>query len=129
MSTDSSSDQSPSLLRVAFTARCPRCGEGKLYDGYLTVAKSCSVCGLGLAGHDTGDGPAFFIMLPLCIIVAVLALLTDINFRPPMWVHMTLWPLAIIGAVTLTLRPVKAVMIALQYRHRDVEHIDKSGQQ
>ena len=129
MNVDESSDQAASLLRVAFTARCPRCGEGNLFDGYLTVAKACSACGLGLAGNDTGDGPAFFIMLPLCIIIAVLALLTDINFRPPMWVHMTLWPLVIIAAVMLTLRPVKAVMNALQYRHRDVEHIDKSGQQ
>lgn len=68
-------------------------------------------------------------MLPLCIIIAVLALLTDINLRPPMWVHMVVWPLVILGAVTLTLRPVKALMIALQYRHRDVEHADKSGQQ
>ncbi|MGB1876835.1 MAG: DUF983 domain-containing protein [Rhodospirillaceae bacterium] len=128
MNTDESSDQSVSLMRVAFTARCPRCGEGSLYDSYLTVGKSCSSCGLGLAGHDTGDGPAFFIMLPLCIIVAVLALLTDNAFRPPMWVHMTLWPLVILVAVMITLRPVKAVMIALQYRHRDVEHIDKPGQ-
>lgn len=129
MNSSESPDQAASLLRVAFKARCPRCGEGTLFDGYLTVAKACTVCGLGLAGHDTGDGPAFFIMLPLCIIVAVLALLTDNNFRPPMWVHMTLWPLVILAAVTLTLRPVKALMIALQFRHRDVEHIDKSGQQ
>lgn len=115
-------------MRVAFSARCPRCGEGRLYDGFLTVAESCSACGLSLAGHDTGDGPAFFIMLPLCIIVAVLVLLTDNAFRPPLWVHMTLWPLVILIAVMFTLRPVKAAMITLQYRHRDVEYIDKFGQ-
>lgn len=129
MTTDLPSDRSISLARVAFTARCPRCGEGRLYTGFLTVAPSCTVCGLKLAGHDTGDGPAFFIMLPLCIIVAVLALLTDVNFRPPMWLHMVVWPTVILGSVALTLRPVKALMIALQYRHRDVENIDKSGQQ
>jgi uncharacterized protein (DUF983 family) len=117
------------LTKVAFAARCPRCGEGALFDGFLTVAASCKVCGLSLAGHDTGDGPAFFIMMPLCIIVAVLALLTDLRFEPPLWLHMVMWPLVIIGLVAATLRPVKGVMIALQYRHRDIETDGHSNQQ
>jgi uncharacterized protein (DUF983 family) len=68
-------------------------------------------------------------MLPLCIIVAVLALLLDIAVRPPMWVHIVTWPIVIAIAVGLTLRPVKALMIALQHKHRDVENIDTSNQQ
>lgn len=118
-----------SLLSVALAGRCPRCGEGSLFDGFLTVRASCASCGLGLAGHDSGDGPAFFIMLPLCILVAIAALVTDLRFAPPLWVHMVLWPAVIVLFVMLTLRPVKALMIALQYRHRDVERIDESGQQ
>ena len=129
MTTGSPSAQSVSLAKASLAGRCPRCGEGSLFDGFITVAKSCSACDLKLAGHDTGDGPAFFIMLPLCIIIAVSALLIDVRFHPPMWVHMVVWPLVIVGAVAATLRPVKALMIALQYRHRDVENIDKSGQQ
>lgn len=117
------------LAKVALAARCPRCGEGALFDGFLTVAKSCSVCGLSLAGHDTGDGPAFFIMMPLCIIVAVLALLTDLRFGPPLWLHMVVWPIVILVFVGTTLRPVKSIMIALQYRHRDIEKEDQSNQQ
>ena len=100
-----------------------------MFKGFLTVADSCPKCGLGLAGHDSGDGPAFFIILPLCIIIAVLALLTDINLRPPLWVHIVVWPLVILAVVALTLRPVKALMIALQYRHRYVEAEDTSNQQ
>lgn len=117
------------LLTVAFGARCPRCGQGRLFDGYLAVKTACSVCQLGLAGHDSGDGPAFFVMMPLCILVAVAALLTDLRYAPPMWVHMALWPAIIIAVVAMTLRPVKALMIGLQYRHRDVERTDDSGQQ
>ena len=93
------------------------------------MADACSVCQLKFAGHDTGDGPAFFVMLPLCILVAVLALYVDMTLSPPLWLHGVIWPPVIIGIVGLTLRPVKALMIALQYRHRDVEHIDPSGQQ
>jgi len=96
------------LIATALRGRCPRCGEGALFLGFIRVAPECPVCGLSLAGHDTGDGPAFFIMLPLCIITAI-------------WLHMIIWPLFIAAAVGFALRPVKATMIALQYRYRDVE--------
>jgi uncharacterized protein (DUF983 family) len=127
---DDAPEQRPSapLARVALAARCPRCGEGPLFNGFLTVVDSCSVCRLGFAGHDTGDGPAFFIMLPLCILIAVLALVVDMTIRPPLWLHIIVWPLVIMGVVALTLRPVKGLMIALQYRHRDVENIDTPDQ-
>ena len=109
------------LISTALKGRCPRCGEGSLFDGYIKVAAKCPVCGLGLAGHDTGDGPAFFIMLPLCIITALLALLLDRFAQPPLWVHMIVWPVFIALVVGYSLRPVKAIMIGLQYRYRNVE--------
>lgn len=109
------------LAVTALLASCPRCGRGKLFNGYVKVAPACTNCGLNFAGHDTGDGPAFFIMLPLCLIVAVFALIFELKVEPPLWVHMTLWPAFIAAAVGLSLRPVKALMIALQYRYRDVE--------
>jgi uncharacterized protein (DUF983 family) len=101
--------------------RCPRCGKGALFKGYITIAPACSVCGLSFAGHDAGDGPAFFIMLPLSIITALLALLFDNFVAPPMWVHMLLWPTFIALAVGFSLRPVKGIMVGLQYRYRNVE--------
>jgi len=109
------------LLIAGLSCRCPRCGKGPLFAGYLTIAPACTACGLSYAGNDTGDGPAFFIMLPLCILTAVLALLFELKYTPPMWVHMTLWPLFIALVVGFSLRPVKATMVALQYRYRDVE--------
>ena len=117
----------PVLLAGLF-CRCPRCGRGALFDGYIKVAPSCAVCGLSFAGHDSGDGPAFFIILPLSIVTAVLALLVEVNITPPMWVHAILWPVFIGLGVGGLLRPVKATMIALQYRYRDVER-DQSNQQ
>lgn len=99
-----------------------------MFSGFLTVAKSCTACGLRLAGHDSGDGPAFFIIMPLCILVSVAALYVDIVLAPPLWLHALIWPPVIVFAVGTALRPVKALMIALQYRYRDVENIDPSGQ-
>jgi uncharacterized protein (DUF983 family) len=117
----------PQLILDGIRGRCPRCHRGTLFNGYIKVADRCSVCGLGLAGHDTGDGPAFFIILPLSILTAVLALLVEVKFQPPMWVHVVTWPLFIAFAVGFLLRPVKGIMIVLQYRYRDVEH-DPEGE-
>lgn len=117
------SDQKPRapLAVAGLLGRCPRCGQGRLFEGYLKIRPGCEVCGLSFAGHDTADGPAFFIMMPLCILTAVFALLLDRMAAPPAWVHFVLWPTFIFGSAGLALRPVKAIMVALQYRFRDVE--------
>jgi uncharacterized protein (DUF983 family) len=113
------------LAVAGLAGRCPRCGQGRLFEGYIKVRRGCEVCGLSFAGHDTADGPAFFIMMPLCIITAVAALLLDRIVQPPIWVHFVVWPVFISLIAGLALRPVKATMIALQYRFRDVEHETK----
>ena len=115
------------LLVAGLGCRCPRCGKGPLFNGYLTIAPACNNCGLSFAGNDTGDGPAFFIMLPLCILMAVMALVFELKVEPPLWVHMVLWPPVIAIIVGYTLRPVKATMVALQYRYRDVERDKPRG--
>ncbi|MSP83928.1 MAG: DUF983 domain-containing protein [Alphaproteobacteria bacterium] len=107
-----------SAIDAALRCVCPRCGEGRLFAGYLTVRPACSVCGLDLAPSDSADGPAFFVMWAVGAIVAVLAGLTEILFAPPLWLHAVLWLPAILGGAALLLRPCKALLIALQYRHR-----------
>jgi len=97
--------------------RCPRCGRGALYRGLLTVVPRCAACGLDLAAHDSGDGPAAFAILLLGLIVVGLALIVEIRFEPPLWVHALLWtPLILVGAIAI-LRPLKATMVALHYKH------------
>jgi uncharacterized protein (DUF983 family) len=106
-----------SVLAVALRCRCPRCGEGRLYHGLLTVAPRCSACGLDLGAQDAGDGPAVFVVLILGAIVVGLAILVEIAFAPPMWVHLLLWTPVVIGGAVALLRPLKAWLIAMQYRH------------
>jgi len=107
-----------SLFHAALGCRCPRCGRGRLFSGLLGVRRACEVCGLDLSAQDAGDGPAVFAILFLGTLVVGLAALVEIRFSPPLWVHLLLWgPLILIGAVAM-LRPLKAGLIALQYRHR-----------
>jgi uncharacterized protein (DUF983 family) len=107
-----------SVLTAGLFARCPRCGKGRLFDGFLKVRDRCDSCGLELARHDSGDGPAVFVILILGFIVVGLALWVELTFEPPLWLHALLWTPTIIGGALLMLRPLKGTMIALQYKHR-----------
>ncbi|MEF2070453.1 DUF983 domain-containing protein [Consotaella aegiceratis] len=101
--------------------RCPRCGKGPLFSGYLTTADRCSECDLDYAFIDSGDGPAVFVILFISIIVCALALAVEVAYSPPIWVHLILWiPLVLVLCLPL-LRVLKGAMIAQQYRHRASE--------
>ena len=112
------------LLRTGLLARCPRCGEGPLFKGFLDVAPSCASCGLDYAKVDSGDGPAVFVILILGFIVVFLALWVELKYEPPTWVHLVLWvPLILVGVLGM-LRPFKATLVALQYRHKATQEIE-----
>ena len=97
-------------------ARCPRCGRGPLFKGFLSLRESCPACGLDYGFADSGDGPAVFITLIAGFVVLGGALVTEILYRPPMWVHALVWlPLGVLVPL-LILRPLKAVMVRQQYR-------------
>lgn len=110
-----------SLLRAALRCRCPRCGEGRLYTGLLTVRDACEVCGLDLREHDSGDGPAVGVTFVLGAIVVGLAFWVEFTFSPPLWVHIVLWPLVTIPLAVAMMRPLKAALVAMQYRVRSSE--------
>ena len=101
--------------------RCPRCGEGKLFAGFLRVKPACETCGLDYSFVDSGDGPAVFVIFIAGFIVAGSALITEVLYQPPLWVHALLWgPLAVVVCLG-PLRPLKGLMIALQYHFQAAE--------
>ncbi len=111
----------PLPIARGLRGRCPRCGEGKLFQGFLTLRPACERCGLDYGFADAGDGPAVFVILLGGALVVFAALITEVVYQPPYWVHAVLW-LPLILIVTLApLRPMKGLMIALQYHHRAAE--------
>jgi len=107
-----------SSLVVGLKSRCPRCGEGKLFDGYLKIAPKCDKCGLDYSFIDAGDGPAVFIILIVGFIVVGLALFVEVTYQPPYWVHAVIWiPLTLILSIGF-LRPFKAWLVAQQFKHK-----------
>jgi uncharacterized protein (DUF983 family) len=109
------------ILHAALACRCPRCGGGRLFRNLLEVRECCEVCGLDLHAHDAGDGAAVGVILVLGAIVVGLAFWVEFRFSPPLWVHAVLWPVVTIPAAIAMMRPAKAALVALQFRHRASE--------
>jgi uncharacterized protein (DUF983 family) len=98
--------------------RCPRCGKGRLFSGFLTVASKCGACGLDLGFADAGDGPAVFVSLVGGLLVLGAALAVEIAFEPPLWIYPIVFaPFALVVCIGL-LRPFKGFLIAAQYVNR-----------
>ena len=108
-------------VSTGLVGRCPRCGQGKLFDGFLSIAPNCRSCGLDVKFADAGDGPAVFVTLLAGFVVLGAALWVELKYEPPMWVHLVVFmPLTLIVCLAM-LRPLKGVMVALQYRNRAEE--------
>jgi uncharacterized protein (DUF983 family) len=114
-------DQRPSPIVAGLACRCPRCGKGKLFGGFLTLRPACEACGLDFSFADAGDGPAVFVILFAGFVVVGLALAVEVLYEPPYWVHALLWGPLILLATLGPLRPFKGVLIALQYHHDAAE--------
>jgi uncharacterized protein (DUF983 family) len=107
----------PSLFATGLACRCPRCGKGPLFAGLLSVLPRCSVCGLDYGFAHSGDGPAVLVIFIVSPIVIALAVILDALVHPAPYVHLIVWiPVTVLLCLAL-LRPFKATLIAVQYRH------------
>lgn len=104
-----------SALSTGLAGKCPRCGRGKLFAGYLTVAGSCRNCGLSFAFADSGDGAAWFVMLFVCVVGVGSIVGVEIAYSPPFWVHVLIAIPTLILMPLLLLRPVKGFLLCQQW--------------
>ncbi|MDE2362743.1 MAG: DUF983 domain-containing protein [Hyphomicrobiales bacterium] len=103
---------------TGLAGRCPRCGDGKLFKGFIALAEKCEVCGLDLKFADSGDGPAIFVMLIAGFLIVGAALWLEVSYEPAIWVYVAvLLPLTLIVCLGM-LRPLKGVLVALQYANK-----------
>lgn len=109
-----------SVLR-GLACKCPACGRGKLFSGYVGLRPRCSGCGLDYAFADTGDGPAVFVILLAGFVVVAAALIVEVKYHPPFWVHAALWIPLVLVTTLVPLRAMKSLLIALQFHHKAAE--------
>ena len=110
-----------SPLATGLACRCPRCGKGRLFEGFLGLRARCEACGLDYGFADSGDGPAVFVIFFAGAVVVFSALAVEVLYQPPYWLHALLWLPLILLTTLAPLRPAKGLMIALQYRHKAAE--------
>lgn len=111
----------PSPLSAAIRSRCPRCGQGRLFDGFLKLAPRCNVCGLDYSFADPADGPAFFVMMIMAWPITAFGVWIELAYNPPIWVHLvTTLPILLLASI-LPLRFFKGWLVASQYAHKAEE--------
>jgi len=92
-----------------------------LFTGLLTLRPACPACGLDLRQADTGDAGAVGVIMVLGAIILGLVFWVEFRFNPPLWLHALLWPVVTLPLAVLIMRPVKAALVAAQFRHRASE--------
>lgn len=102
-------------LRTGIRGRCPRCGEGHLFGGFLKLKDSCEVCELSYGFADPADGPAFFVICFGCIPAVVFTLTLQILADPPVWVHLLTSLPFLLATCVFPLRPLKGWLVCSQY--------------
>ena len=116
---NSSAPAKPFLAGLA--GRCPNCGKGRLFAGFLRIQPVCESCAFPLATADSGDGPAVFIILIVGFLMAFGSLFVQVAYDPPVWVLLAIFmPLTVVLCLAM-LRPMKGLMVAAQFHNQASE--------
>lgn len=106
---------------AGFGGKCPRCGQGALFKGFLGLEENCTVCGLDYAKADSGDGPAVFAIFIIGFVAVAVAFIARYVWYAPMGLALAGSVGFTVVATLLLLRPLKATLIALQYANKAEE--------
>lgn len=110
-----------SILKTGLKCRCPKCGEGRLFNGFLTLAPKCEACGLDYSFADPADGPAFFVMMTMAIPATAFGIWVELTYEPPLWIHLvTTLPFLLLSCIP-PIRLFKGVLVASQYVNKAEE--------
>jgi uncharacterized protein (DUF983 family) len=106
-------------LRRGWRGRCPRCGDGALFGGFLKMRSHCPTCAMVFEPYRADDAPAYFTIVAVGhIIVPLVLVLERYGNQPPLWFHAVLWlPLSVVLALLLLPR-IKGAVISLLWVHR-----------
>jgi uncharacterized protein (DUF983 family) len=107
-----------SPLLTGLRLRCPECGVGEVFEGYLKFRERCRACGADFKVADAGDGPAVFVILIVGAIVAPLLIILQFGLKLPGWLALAITFAATIALCLALLPPFKSVLFSLQWKHK-----------
>jgi uncharacterized protein (DUF983 family) len=116
----------PPAWVAGLRCRCPQCGEGKVFDGYLRFRDTCAACGADFKAADAGDGPAVFVILLVGAIAVMLLLILQVGLDLPDTLALVITFIVTIALCLVLLPPFKSLLFALQWKHkaREATHED-----
>ena len=111
--------------------RCPVCGEGKVFKGFLKVVPECSECGAPLGRLRADDAPPYVVIFLVGHLLVPGVFWVERNYEPPMWLHMAVWLPLFAVLCTLLLRPVKGGVVGYMIRmgFMDAEEEPEGGRE
>ena len=107
----------PAMLR-GWRRRCPNCGAGPMFRGYLKVREACPVCGQELHHHRADDGPAYLTILIVGHLLAPALMFTFVKFRPEPMVMITGFTIGTVALSLFLLPRLKGALVGLQWANR-----------
>lgn len=118
-STDASAERPLGrAFRNGWRRRCPNCGSGPLFKGYLTVRDECSVCREELYHQRADDGPAYLSILIIGHLMAPTLYLVYVTWRPEPLVLFTIFAVGCVALALYLLPRLKGAMIGFQWARR-----------
>ncbi|MGC6390985.1 MAG: DUF983 domain-containing protein [Alphaproteobacteria bacterium] len=107
-----------SAILRGISQKCPACGGDSCFDGYLKIREQCRSCGEEFWHHRCDDAPPYVVIFIVGHIVVPLAVALELSYTPPLWIHATIWSIAIIGLSLLLLPRVKGAVLGIQWANR-----------
>ncbi len=108
----------PGIISAALFGLCPKCGGRTLFTGVASFAPRCRACGLDYSTFNVGDGPAAFVTLIIGALITAMALMVEVSWHPPFWVHIAMWVPLTGAGVIWGLRAGKAALLAAEYQRQ-----------
>ena len=91
-------------IRRGLAWRCPNCGAGRLFTGFLKVHSPCEGCGTDNSIYPSDDFPPYLTIFVTGHFVIPLFIWTDASFEPAFWLEAAIW-LPVTAIMSLTLLP------------------------
>ncbi|MGB3313758.1 MAG: DUF983 domain-containing protein [Albidovulum sp.] len=107
----------PAML-CGWRRRCPNCGKGAMFSGYLKVRDCCAACGEDLHHHRADDGPAYLTILIVGHLMAPLIMWAFVKFRPDPLVLSSVFAFGCVALSLFLLPRLKGVVVAIQWAKR-----------
>ncbi len=100
-------------MEAGLSGRCPECGEGQIFSGWLTFEPRCIACGADFASvEDAGDGPAVLVIFIVGILIVPIPVLLSLALGWPSWLLLMIFIPLITGVSIWLLRVLRGVIFA-----------------